>query len=198
MTPGELRYRERCLDRLGFPFRGDEALLDVGCGDGGVARLLLRRVAEVIAVDVEPHSEWSDEPGLTFLVANGESLPFEARTFDVVHSKDSLHHMNRPEDAVREYDRVLRPGGHALVTESNRYNPSLYVNMTRMRGHEHFSRKRFRALVTAVFPNARFGSFEAHYVPGLNRLLSVQEVIEDALDRLPGFPHSYNYAVASA
>jgi ubiquinone/menaquinone biosynthesis C-methylase UbiE len=198
MTLGELRYRERCIDKLAYPFRGDERLLDAGCGDGGVARLLRRRVAEVVAVDIEPNDEWADGPGLSFLVANGERLPFERASFDLVHSKDSLHHMGRPEDALREYRRVLHPGGHALIVESNRYNPSFYVHMTRMLGHEHFTRKRFQALVRDVFPDARFGSFEAHYVPGLDRLLGLQRLVENALDRLPGFPRAYNYAVAAA
>ena len=46
-TPGELRYRLSCIDKLGYRFRGDERLLDSGCGDGGVARLLRERVGEV-------------------------------------------------------------------------------------------------------------------------------------------------------
>jgi predicted rRNA methylase YqxC with S4 and FtsJ domains len=50
---GERRYRGRCIEKLGFDFRGDERLLDVGCSDGGVATLLRRRVGEVAAVDVE-------------------------------------------------------------------------------------------------------------------------------------------------
>ena len=70
--------------------------------------------------------------------------------------------------------------------------------MTRWLGHDHFTRKRFRSLVARVFPAARFGSFEAHYVPGVERLLGLQEAVEDALGRLPTFPLSYNYAVAQA
>ena len=41
---GEFRYRVRCIDKLEYAFRGDESLLDSGCGDGGVARLLRQRV----------------------------------------------------------------------------------------------------------------------------------------------------------
>ena len=37
----------------GYPCRGDESLLDVGCGDGGVGRLLRRRFGAVSAVDIE-------------------------------------------------------------------------------------------------------------------------------------------------
>jgi ubiquinone/menaquinone biosynthesis C-methylase UbiE len=195
---GELRYRLRCLDKLGYPFRGDESLLDCGCGNGGVARILRRRVREVTAIDVEPSDGWRDEAGLTFLVANAEQLPFENETFDLLHSKDSLHHMSSPQQALAEYHRVLRPGGSALIVEANRYNPVFYPHMTLALGHEHFTRGRFRALVRTVFPGARFGAFEAHYAPALNRVPAVQHAIEETLEHLPPFRRllSYNFAVA--
>jgi ubiquinone/menaquinone biosynthesis C-methylase UbiE len=199
MTDGEVHYRLRCIEKLGHPFRGDERLLDVGCGDGGVARLLRERVAEVVAVDVEPSPEWSNSESMTFAVADGERLPFEDGEFDVVHSKDSLHHMEHPELAVAEYRRVLKPGGTALIIEANRHNPVFFVHMTKMLGHEHFSRTRFRGLVGPVFQGARFGSFEARYVPHAERLLGAQEWIEELLERTPGYSRltAYNFAVAS-
>jgi len=193
---GELRYRLRCLDKLEYPFRGDESVLDCGCGNGGVARILRRRVREVTAIDVEPSGDWRDEAGLTFLVADAEQLPFENETFDLVHSKDSLHHMSSPEHALAEYHRVLKPGGSALIVEANRYNPVFYPHMTLALGHEHFTRARFRALVRAVFPAARFGAFEAHYAPPLNRVPALQHAIEETLEHLPPFRPLLSYNVA--
>jgi SAM-dependent methyltransferase len=196
---GGLRFRQRCLDKLGYGFRGDEELLDGGCGDGGVARLLRERVRSVTAVDVVPFPEWRDEPELRFLVADAEALPFEPGSFDLVHSKDSLHHMEAPERALAEYHRVLKPGGTALLVEANRYNPFFYPHMTLALGHRHFTRRRFRALVESAFPTARFGAFEAHYAPPLNRALRLQHAVEETLERLPPFRPllSYNFAVAS-
>jgi SAM-dependent methyltransferase len=198
MNAGELRYRLRCIDKLGYTFRGDESLLDAGCGDGGVARLLRERVAEVVAVDVEGSSAWQDALGLRFEFANAEELQFEDASFDLVHSKDALHHMERPERALLEYRRVLRPGGAALIVEANRFNPSLFLQMTLVRGHRHFARRRFELLVRAAFDDVRFGRFEAHYVPGAGRFLGVQHAVEEALERLgPVRPVlSYNFAVA--
>ena len=199
-SSGELRYRLRCLDKLGHAFRGDESLLDAGCGDGGVARLLRERVREVVAVDVERFATWGDGPGLTFLVADAESLPFEDASFDAVHSKDSLHHMDSPERALAEYHLVLKPGGAALVIEANRHNPTFYAHMTLALGHEHFTRARFHALVNAAFPGVRFGAFEAHYAPPLDRLPALQHAVEEALERLPPFRPllAYNFAVATS
>ena len=197
---GQLRYRLRCLDKLGYAFRGDESVLDAGCGDGGVARLLRDRARVVTAIDVEPSTAWRDEPGLTFHVADAQNLPFGDASFEVVHSKDSLHHMDSPERAVAEYRRVLKPAGTALIVEANRYNPVFYPHMTLALGHQHFTRCRFRTLVRAAFPEARFGAFEAHYAPPLNRVLPLQNALEQALERFPPFRPllSYNFAVASS
>jgi ubiquinone/menaquinone biosynthesis C-methylase UbiE len=120
---GVLRYRLRCIDKIGYSFRGDESLLDAGCGDGEVARLQRARVREVTAIDVESSPVWHDEPGPAFRVANAEQLPFADASFHLLHSKDSLHHMESPERALQEYRRMLRPEGTALIIESNRYNP---------------------------------------------------------------------------
>jgi ubiquinone/menaquinone biosynthesis C-methylase UbiE len=195
---GQVRYRVRCVDKLGHAFRGDEKVLDAGCGDGGVARLLRERVREVVGVDVEASSAWREEPDLSFSVANAEQLPFKDALFDIVHSKDSLHHMQAPTRALAEYRRVLKPGGTALIVEANRYSPIFYLHMTLALGHQHFSRRQFRNLVLGAFPEARFGSFEAHYVPGLRRALAFQNLVEEALERFPPFRPllSYNFAVA--
>ena len=73
-----------------------------------------------------------------------------------------------------------------------------HESVTLALGHEHFSRRRFRALVSAVFPDARFGAFEAHYVPGLKGSLALQHFVEEAVERLPParLLMSYNFAVA--
>jgi ubiquinone/menaquinone biosynthesis C-methylase UbiE len=196
---GELRFRLRCIDKLGHRFGGDERLLDVGSGDGAVARLLRERVAEVVAVDVERSENWRNGDGISFLVANAESLPFGDGEFDLIHSKDSLHHMDDPERALTEYRRVLKPGGTALIVEANRYNPIFFVHMTKMLGHEHFSRKRFNELVRSAFPVSRVGTFEARFVPQAERLLKAQETVENILERIPGYSRlvAYNFAVAT-
>jgi ubiquinone/menaquinone biosynthesis C-methylase UbiE len=197
-SAGEFRYRLRCLDKLGFAFGGDELALDAGCRDGGVARLLRQRVREVVAIDIEPWPAWRDEPGLRFAVADAQMLPFGDASFDIVHSKDSLHHVDDLERALDEYRRVLKLGGSALLVEANRYNPVFFPHMTLVLGHQHFSRRLFNRLVSTVFPAARFGTFEAHYVPGLRRGLLLQHALEEGLERFPPCRPflSYNFAVA--
>ncbi len=70
--------------------------------------------------------------------------------------------------------------------------------MTLVRRHDHFTRNRFRGLVEQVFPDARFGAFEAHFVPHGDHLLGLQHRVEEGLERF-GPAHgllSYNFAVA--
>jgi hypothetical protein len=70
--------------------------------------------------------------------------------------------------------------------------------MTLALGHDHFSRRRFHRLGSAVFPEAPFGAFEAHYVPGLRRSLVLQHLVEEALERFPPCRPllTHNFAVA--
>jgi SAM-dependent methyltransferase len=106
--------------------------------------------------------------------------------------------MDDPARALAEYRRVLKPGGVALIVEGNRYNPISFLHMTKLLGHEHFPQKHFRRLVLAAFPRTRFGVFEAHYVPGAERLRPLQHLVEEGLERVPGCSRilSYNFAVA--
>jgi len=60
---GDERYIRRCIDKLPFRFAGDERLLDAGCGDGRVARLLREQVREVIAVCRVPSARWVGRQG---------------------------------------------------------------------------------------------------------------------------------------
>jgi hypothetical protein len=71
--------------------------------------------------------------------------------------------------------------------------------MTKRLGHEHFPRRRFEDLVRSAFLLARFGKFDAHYVPQAERMLGVQNAFEEALERVPLASRfvSDNFAVAT-
>lgn len=102
-------------------------LLDVGCGPGTISVGLARAVApgEAIAVDVasavveEARARGDAPPNLRFEVADGYALPFEAGAFDAVHAHQVLQHLARPVDALREWRRVLRPGGVVGVRDAD-------------------------------------------------------------------------------
>jgi len=93
------------------------SLLDVGCGPGTITVDLARRLApgRVVGLDasadVIAQAEQFDEPNLTFLVGDAYALPFEDDSFDMVHIHQTLQHVARPVDVLRELRRVVRPGG---------------------------------------------------------------------------------------
>jgi SAM-dependent methyltransferase len=132
---GKLRQRDRLLDLL--PWRGDETVLDVGCGRGlmliGAARRLT--TGRAIGVDIWQSADLSgNRPEATLEnarragvkerveVKDGDArrLPFPDATFNVVVSSLALHNIpTRPdrEQAVREIARVLKPGGHVALLD---------------------------------------------------------------------------------
>jgi SAM-dependent methyltransferase len=92
-------------------------LLDVGCGTGGT----LERLGPfgcAVGLDLEPLAlQFCRERGHAALVrGSATALPFPEGSFDVVLALDVLEHIPDHEAAAREIARVLRPGGHALIT----------------------------------------------------------------------------------
>jgi SAM-dependent methyltransferase len=109
------------LRRLLPPLRGDERVLDSGCGTGALAAALAPRVAEVVGVDAdEAYLDAARErcpANCTFVQGDAMSLPFGYGEFDLSGCLRLLHHTPRPELVVSELARVTRPGGVVLVVD---------------------------------------------------------------------------------
>jgi SAM-dependent methyltransferase len=115
-------HRDAFLDLLPPPGR---RTLDVGCGEGRLARDLAALGHRVVAVDASPtmidHAREADPDG-EYHVASGAQLPCSDASADLVVAFMSLQDMDDPESAVREAWRVLEPGGRfclALVHPIN-------------------------------------------------------------------------------
>jgi SAM-dependent methyltransferase len=101
---------------------GARDVLDIGCGEGALARLLLRRGLAVTGIDPAPDAVAAAQetaPEAWFTVAGAEALPFDPGSFDACIFLNSLHHVPVPlmGRALREALRVLRPGGEVIVVE---------------------------------------------------------------------------------
>jgi arsenite methyltransferase len=132
---GKLRLRDRLLDAI--PWRGDERVLDVGCGHGllllGAAKRLT--TGKAIGVDLwqrqdqagnSPEATWENarREGVAERIdikdGDARQLPFADGSFDVVVSSWALHNIYDAEgrgQAVREVARVLKPGGRVLLID---------------------------------------------------------------------------------
>jgi SAM-dependent methyltransferase len=80
--------------------------LEVGGGSGNLKGLL----PDTICSDIQ-RAPWVD------LVCDAQRLPFPANSFTNVVMMDVLHHIERPLHALREFQRVLRPGGRLVFCE---------------------------------------------------------------------------------
>jgi len=130
---GKLTLRDEILD--GLPWRGDEQVLDVGCGRGlmliGAAkRLKSGKAVGVDAWNAEDLSKNSREAALAnakaedvaarvkIESADARQLPFQNASFDLIVSTLAIHNIpSRPEreKALREIARVLKPGGRLVI-----------------------------------------------------------------------------------
>lgn len=93
--------------------------LDVATGPGYVAVAAAARGASVTAVDFSRamvERARRDHPGIEFLEGDAEALDFPERSFDAVVMNYGLLHLARPDRALAEAHRVLRPGGRLAFT----------------------------------------------------------------------------------
>jgi ubiquinone/menaquinone biosynthesis C-methylase UbiE len=100
---------------------GEERALDIGTGAGAFAIALAPLVREVIGVDIVPELVEAGRkraPANVELVeADATALPYGRGSFDLVCTARTLHHVPRPELALAEMNRLLRPGGTMLVAD---------------------------------------------------------------------------------
>lgn len=92
--------------------------LDIGCGEGSNTRKLAERGARMQAIDVAPTfvryaraAEEAQSLGIVYRVADAEELPFADASFDFATAFMSLMDVPDQARALREVQRVLRPGG---------------------------------------------------------------------------------------
>jgi len=94
-------------------------VLDLCCGTGVVAAAAGARGAKIVGLDFSPAmlaEARRRHPYLRFEQGDAEALPFADASFDTVLSNFGIHHVPRPEKALAETWRVLRPGGRFAFT----------------------------------------------------------------------------------
>ena len=111
-------YEEQILPLAAEHLAGARDVLDVGCGEGQVARLAVSVGADRV-VGVDP--TWGQlavacERGGSprYGRAEAAALPFTAGSFDAVVACLVFEHIDAVDDALSEVGRVLRPGGRFL------------------------------------------------------------------------------------
>ena len=109
------RYIAEVLNSLKL---SNTKILDFGCGTG-VTTLFLNRWGSVIGIDrSELAVELSLKNGINAKKILTDSLPFINNSLDLITIFDVLYHKNvKPKKILQEALRVLKPGGHVLITD---------------------------------------------------------------------------------
>ena len=92
-------------------------ILDIGCGTGAMSKRLTKW-GEVVSADFSPLAlQFSRRRGLDHLVgADAMNLPLASKSFDTLIAMDMLEHLPDDNAALREFFRVLKPGGRVMLT----------------------------------------------------------------------------------
>jgi SAM-dependent methyltransferase len=104
-------HRRHVLEALGAHGRG--RLLDVGCGSRPYAPEPGIRVDRWVGLERD-RERYAGQPPEVW--GSALELPFGAGSFDTVFSSQVLEHVPEPAQMVAELARVLKPGGHLILT----------------------------------------------------------------------------------
>jgi len=155
---GKFLEWERILDRAGL--RGDERVLDMGCGRGAVMTAVAKRMTtgRVTGVDIwSTHDQSGNAREVTLRNASLEgvadrvavetgdmrALPFPDSAFDLVVSSLAIHNIKSNNDrrrAIAEGFRVLKPGGRMVIADIR--STSVYARALRRLGASNVQRRR--------------------------------------------------------
>jgi SAM-dependent methyltransferase len=114
----DIEYEEQIIPLVVEHLRGTRRVLDVGCGEGQVARQLASAGVEVIGIDPSaPQIAMAHERsgGPRYARASAEQLPVADQSVDAVLACLAFEHVGDLPAAVREIARVLVPGGRLLL-----------------------------------------------------------------------------------
>jgi ubiquinone/menaquinone biosynthesis C-methylase UbiE len=140
--PSIAKYRERMLELC--PTGDGSTVLDVGCGLGGEAARIARRVgktgmvygadaSEALITEARRRTRELDVPP-QFQVCDAHRLTFKDASIDVCRSERVFLYLENPAMAIAEMARVTRPGGHVIVFDFDhgaRFIDSDFAPMTR-------------------------------------------------------------------
>ena len=134
---GKLRLRDKVLGTMAW--RGDERVLDIGCGNGLLVIGAAKHLTTGRAIGIDMWQDYSGPGnGTATALHNAElegvsnrvdvrpgdarDLPYDNNDFDVVLSSWVIHEMLDPDERVRvlkEIARVLKPGGRAVIIDTD-------------------------------------------------------------------------------
>ncbi len=137
------RPRSRYAEMLSF-IPAQTHVLDYGCGWGTFARMMYEHGCTVDGIDIDADSiaiardVVGEEDGLTFSM-QGIYTVADA-IYDGVTSVQVLEHTHNPGNYLQQCNRVLKPGGHLIISVPNIMNPRYFLAALARRRQQSFQR----------------------------------------------------------
>jgi len=172
----------------------DSPVLDMGCGDGILGRLLSGSKLSWIGLDLSI-TMLTDAPR-PVVRGNAVHLPFRSGSFGAVAAVYMLYHLVVPEEAIREAHRVLRSGGLFVAVAPSRYDSPELCAFLPPNALDTFDAEIGPTLIASVFGDVAVDRWDGPYVrlpsaTALQRYLigrGVDPIIAASRAEQPNFP----------
>lgn len=190
-------YREHFFELVPEP---GGRTIEIGCGEGRVARDLKERGHSVVGIDSAPTllaAALAIDPAGDYVLADAADLPFEDESFDLAIAYNSLMDIDEMADAVHEAWRVLKPGSKLCICVTHPVNdaggfehgePGAAFHIDVYRGRRPFDESFERDGVTVHFTGWCY-PLEGYTRPLEDAGFLIEAIREPAVDRSDVAPH---------
>ncbi|MBU4348423.1 class I SAM-dependent methyltransferase [Patescibacteria group bacterium] len=132
-SPAGIKRWQRRVDMFRL-FLGNNSknVLEVGCGTGLFTKELAKTDNKIIAIDIseelieKARKKILGSNNILFKIENAYNTSFKDNSFDFIVGSSVLHHLDA-EAAIKEFYRILKPGGQLMFTEPNMLNPQIFL-----------------------------------------------------------------------
>ncbi|OGN10599.1 MAG: hypothetical protein A3J46_05315 [Candidatus Yanofskybacteria bacterium RIFCSPHIGHO2_02_FULL_41_11] len=130
-SAGRLRWERRSRVFRNFIGNDSKKVLEVGCGTGLFTGQLALTNNQIVAIDISPAlldlaQKRTVFQNVIFKNEDAHRTSFEDQSFDFIVGISALHHLDI-KLALKEFFRLLKPGGKIMFTEPNMLNPQIFI-----------------------------------------------------------------------
>jgi 2-polyprenyl-3-methyl-5-hydroxy-6-metoxy-1,4-benzoquinol methylase len=149
-------------------------VFDFGAGTGNFARILCENpnITSVIATDIVDYGENYQDSKLEWVFHDlNDNVALNSETVDAIFAVEVIEHLENPRHLAREWFRVLKPGGHILVSTPNNESWRALLSLIVKSHFSAFTGASYPAHITAllrldierIFAEAGFSQITFYY-----------------------------------